>query len=179
MTDAQTEAQGQIEEIAVAADMPTEASAAGAEATDAESGAGDAWKEVGAQLQTLGAGLATAFSTLWKSDENKRHLREIRSSLEAMVSELGAVIKESTSSPEAKQVKAEAGKAIETVKSAGGRTVQEVRPKLSSALSTTNEELQKLLARMRKAEAASDAAGVPSAEPTGAGDAGSSETAQD
>ncbi len=90
MTDAQTEAQGQIEEIAVAADMPTEASAAGAEATDAESGAGDAWKEVGAQLQTLGAGLATAFSTLWKSDENKRHLREIRSSLEAMVSELGA-----------------------------------------------------------------------------------------
>lgn len=132
-------------------DPATETTEAGA---TAESGSADSWKEVGAQLQALGAGLASAFSTAWKSEENKRHLKEMRSGLEAVVNELGAVIKEATRSPEAQQVKTEAEKTLETVKSAGERTVQEVKPKLASTLASANEELQKLLARMRKQEAA-------------------------
>ena len=112
----------------------------------------DAWKEVGAQFQALGAGLASAFRTAWTNEENKRHAKEMQADLEAMVNELGAAIKASATSPEVKQVKTEAGKTLETFRTAGEKTVQEVRPTLLAALHQANEQLQKLVGRMKQNE---------------------------
>jgi uncharacterized protein (DUF2342 family) len=122
---------------------------------------GDAWKEVGTQFQALGAGLASAFRTAWTNEENKRHAKEIQAGLEAMVNELGAAIKSSTTSPEVKQVKTEAGRTFETFRVAGEKTVQEVRPTLLAALHQANEQLQKLIGRMKQNEP--DGAEVPNA----------------
>jgi len=155
MTDESMETQPGIPETPIpTVDQTTDEEPPTAATAGEGPAAGGAWKEVGSQFQALGAGLASAFGTVWKSEENKKHLREMRSGLEAMVNELGAAIKESTASPQAQQVKTEAGKTLETVKTAGEKTVQEIRPKLVAALATTNEELQKLLARMRKEDSA-------------------------
>lgn len=141
-----------------------------------EPDAGDAWKEVGSQFHALGAGLASAFGTAWKSEENRKHLKEMRSGLEAMVNELGTAIKESTASPEAQQVKTEAGKTLETVRTAGEKTVREIRPKLLAALASANEELQKLLAGMRKEDSTDTNAAQPApSSPTAAGPEGSTD----
>jgi hypothetical protein len=121
------------------------------EAGSAQSSA-DAWKEVGAQFQALGAGLATAFKTAWTNEENKRHMKEMQSGLESMVNELGAAIKAGATSPEAKQVKQEAEKTLGTFRNAGEKTVQEVRPTLITALHQLNEQVQKLVGRMRQNE---------------------------
>ena len=115
---------------------------------------GDAWKEVGSQFQALGAGLASAFRTAWTNEENKRHAKEMQADLEAMVNELGAAIKAGATSPEVKQVKTEAGKTLETFRTAGEKTVQEVRPTLLAALHQANEQLQKLVGRMKQNEPA-------------------------
>jgi uncharacterized protein (DUF2342 family) len=114
----------------------------------------DAWKEVGAQFQALGAGLATAFKTAWADEENKRHMKEMQAGLESMVNELGAAIKAGATSPEAKQVKEEAGKTLGTFRAAGEKTVQEVRPTLITALHQLNDQVQKLLGRMKQNEGA-------------------------
>jgi hypothetical protein len=113
---------------------------------------GDAWKEVGAQFQALGTGLAAAFRIAWTNEENRRHLKEMQGGLESMVNELGAAIKASTSSLEAQHVKDDAGKTLETVRVAGEKTVQEVRPALVGTLRQANEQLQKLVGRMKQQE---------------------------
>jgi hypothetical protein len=119
----------------------------------------DAWKEVGAQFQALGAGLATAFKTAWTNEENKRHVKEMQAGLESMVNELGAAIKASATSPQAKQVKEEAGKTLGTFRAAGEKTVQEVRPTLVTALHQLNDQVQKLLGRMKQEEAKEQGSG--------------------
>lgn len=128
-------------------------SAAASEACESETpGMQDAWKEVGNQFAALGAGLATAFRTAWGNEESRRHLKEMKGGLEAMVNELGAAIREGASTPEAQQVKTEAGKTMGTFRTAGEKTVQEIRPKLVAALSQLNEEVGRLVGRMRKDE---------------------------
>jgi hypothetical protein len=132
---------------------------------------GDAWKEVGSQFQALGAGLASAFRTAWTNEENKRHAKEMQAGLEAMVNELGAAIKASATSPEAKQVKTEAGKTLETFRAAGEKTVQEVRPTLLAALHQANEQLQKLVGRMKQNEpAGTEAPAADARTDSGSGD---------
>jgi len=107
---------------------------------------------VGSQFQTLGAGLASAFRTAWTNEENKRHAKEMQADFEAMINELGAAIKASATSPEVKQVKTDAGKTLGTFRTAGEKTVQEVRPTLLAALRQANEQLQKLVGRMKQNE---------------------------
>ena len=121
------------------------------EPQDAASSA-ESWKEVAAQLQSLGNALASALKTAWTSEENKRHLKEMRSGIEAMVGELNAAIKDSAASAQAQQLKSEAERTLVTVRSAGEKTVQDVRPKLVSALTSANEELRKTLAKMKSEE---------------------------
>lgn len=119
---------------------------------EGQTGQTEGWKEVATQLQALGGALASALKTAWTSEENKRHLRQVRSAIEAMVGELGAAIKETATSPQAQQLKEEAEKTLETVKTAGEKTVQEITPKLASTLAAANEELRKVIARMKKEE---------------------------
>lgn len=133
-------------------------------ASDEAPGMADAWKEVGNQFAALGAGLAAAFRTGWRNEESRRHLKEMKGGLESLVNELGAAIREGTVTPEAQKVKDEAGRAVGTFRSAGEKTVQEIRPKIAAALSDLNEEVRKLAGRVKK-EGEADSASASEEQP--------------
>ena len=107
------------------------------------------WQEVGRQFQVLGESLAQAVRTAWEKEENRQRVSEMRTGLEAMVRDIGKAIDESASSPQGQQLKAEAKRAAEAFRSAGEQTAQEARPQLIHALEKVNEELQKLVEKMK------------------------------
>ena len=108
------------------------------------------WQDVGKQFQELGGSLAEAFRTAWENEENQRRLQELRAGLESMIREVGQAIDDTASSPQGQKIRAEAGRTVETLRSAGEQTVQEVRPQLINALQQLNTELQKLIERMNQ-----------------------------
>lgn len=125
----------------------------GAGATDAGTTGGTktaaeaSWQEVGHQFQVLGQSIAQAMRTAWENEETQKQLREMRSGLESMVKEVGKAIEDSANTPQGQKIRTEAGKAAQSVKTAGEQTVQEVRPHLVNTLKQLNEELQKLIDR--------------------------------
>jgi len=108
------------------------------------------WQDVGKQFQELGESLAQAVRTAWENEENQRRLQELRTGLEAMVQEVGQAIDETATSPQGQKIREEAGKTVETLRSAGEQTAQELRPQLINALQQLNSALQKLIERMEK-----------------------------
>lgn len=109
---------------------------------------GEAWEEVGRQFQSLGESIAAAFRASAHTAENRQRLEEIRGGLEAMVKDVGQAIKEVSATPEAQQVKHEAGQTAEKLRTAGEETIQDVRPRLVIALRQLNDELQRMIERM-------------------------------
>jgi hypothetical protein len=110
----------------------------------------EAWREVGRQFQTLGESLAEAFRTAWESEETRKHVENMQGGLEVMVSKVDAALKEASSTPAAEKLRAEAEKTAESLREAGEKTWQEARPHLLSALTQINEELQKLIGRLKQ-----------------------------
>lgn len=108
------------------------------------------WQDVGQQFKELGDSLAQAFRIAWENEHNQRRLQEMRTGLQSMVQEVGKAIDETAKSPQAQQIKEEAEKTVEKVRSAGEQTIQEARPQLINALQQLNAELQKLVDRMEK-----------------------------
>lgn len=110
----------------------------------------NSWQEVGRQFQTLGQSLADTVRTTWESEETQRRLQEMRTGLESMVREVGQAIDESANSPQGQKIRQDADRAADAVRSATEQTVQEVRPQLITALQQLNNELQKLVNRMKE-----------------------------
>lgn len=110
----------------------------------------EAWREVGRQFQVLGESLATAFRAVWEGEENREHLQDMKSGLEAMVNKVGQVIKEASESPEAQKVREEAEKAATSARAAGGQALQDTRPHLLAALRQMNAELQRIIGRLEQ-----------------------------
>ncbi len=119
--------------------------------------ASDPWQEVGKQFQLLGESLATALRAGWESEENRRHLQEMKNGMEAMVREVGSAIQDTAATPQAHQARAEAHRAAESMRAAGQQALQQARPHLVSALRQVNEELQKMINRL---ESSGSAAGT-------------------
>ncbi len=131
--------------------------------SDEGPGMADAWKEVGNQFAALGAGLAAAFRTGWRNEESRRHLKEMKGGLESLVNELGAAFRESAATPEAQRSRMKPD-AVGTFRSAGEKTVQEIRPKITAALNDLNEEVRKLAGRAKK-EGEADPASASEEQP--------------
>jgi hypothetical protein len=110
----------------------------------------EAWREVGRQFQALGESLAKAFRTAWESEENREHLQDVKSGLEAMADEISRAIQEASASPEAHKVREEVKKAAESARVAGEQTWQDARPHLVTALRSANAELQKVISRLEQ-----------------------------
>lgn len=127
-----------------------EKGAAGSESTSGPSeGSENSWQEVGRQFQTLGESLAETVRTTWESEQTQRRLEEMRTGLESMVRQVGQAIDESAKSPQGQKIQQDANRAAEAVRNATEQTVQEVRPQLINALQQLNNELQKLVDRMK------------------------------
>jgi ElaB/YqjD/DUF883 family membrane-anchored ribosome-binding protein len=126
----------------------TENEPAGSQSDSARHDAG--WQEVGRQFQVLGESLAQAMRTAWENEETQRRVQEMRTGLESMVQDVNKAIEDSASSPQAQKVREEAGRTVESLRSAGEKTAQEVRPQLIEALQQLNNELQKFVNRMER-----------------------------
>ena len=116
----------------------------------------EAWRQVGGQFQALGESLAQAFRTTWESEENRQHLQDMQSGLEAMVGEVGQAIKDVSASPEGQKVRQEAEKAVTSARAAGEQAWQEAQPHLLSALRQVNAELQKMVGRLEEQQPTSE-----------------------
>ncbi len=116
----------------------------------------EAWREVGGQFQALGEGLAQAFRTAWENEENRQHLRDMRTGLEALVDRVSQAIEEASVSPGGQKVRREAQKAAASARAAGAQALQEARPHLLSALRQVNAELQKMIGRLEEEQPASE-----------------------
>lgn len=115
--------------------------------------AGDAsWQDVGKQFETLGQSIAQAMRAAWENESTQRQLHELRNGLESMVRDVEKAIQDSANTPKGQQIRQEAGRAAESLKTASQQTVQEVRPHLVNALKQVNNELQRLIDRMQNKE---------------------------
>ena len=92
----------------MAEEFSNETETSGAEQPKSETR--EAWEEVGHQFEQLGTSLATAFKTLWESDETQQHLESLRSGLQSMVDDVSAAVNRTMTTQEAEKVKAEAKK---------------------------------------------------------------------
>lgn len=110
----------------------------------------EAWHEVGRQFQTLGESLAEAFRSAWESEETRKHVENMQGGLKAMVEKVDEALKEASTTPAAEKLRAEAEKTAESLREAGEKTWQEARPHLLSALTQINDELQKLVGRLKQ-----------------------------
>ncbi len=119
-----------------------------------EPGTSDSWKEVGKQFAALGKSVGDAFQALWSNEQTQRQVKEVKTGLETMISEVNTAVGKVSSTPEAQKIKDEAVKAAHSAKAAGEQTVQEVRPQLLSALRTLNDEMQRLIDRLEAEPAA-------------------------
>lgn len=59
-----------------------------------EATGGDAWSEVGEQLEALGKSLARAMRVTWENVESQRRLREVRRGVQAIVDDVGEAVRE-------------------------------------------------------------------------------------
>jgi len=134
--------------------------------TDEQKTTSETWREVGDQFQALGESLAAAFRTSWESEENRRHLRDMRDGLEAMVHEIDQAIRGASATPEAQRVRDEVEKAAESARAAGGQAWQEAQPHLLSALRQVNAEVQKMVGRMEQPGPGSEASATEAKPPS-------------
>jgi uncharacterized phage infection (PIP) family protein YhgE len=116
----------------------------------------ESWQEVGRQLQALGRSLADTFQTAWKSEENRRQLKDMQKGLESMASQISQAIEQAAASTEGRQVRQQAEKAASAAQAAGKQALQDAQPHLLAALRQINSELQKLVARLQQPGAADE-----------------------
>lgn len=133
------------------------AGAASSSAGPSTSGAGSTssdvnWQDVGKQFETLGQSLAQAMRTAWENEATQRQVQEMRTGLQSMVRDVEKAIQDSANTPQGQQIRSEASRAAESLKTATHQTVQEVRPHLVDALQQLNNELQRLIQRMENKE---------------------------
>lgn len=119
--------------------------------------AGEAWQEVGQQFRTLGESLAAAFRTTWQREETRQHLKGMQSGLEAMVEQIGQVVKEATESGEARKVQVEVEKLAQSARSAGQEVAEEVQPQLLAGLRKMKTELDQMISRLEEEAPVSEA----------------------
>jgi uncharacterized membrane protein YccC len=112
----------------------------------------DTWGEIGRQFQVLGESLAAAFRTAWESEENREHLKDMRTGLEAMVNQVGQALQDASTSPEMQRARAEVEKAAESTRVAGEHALREARPHLQSALRQASDELRRMAQHLEQEE---------------------------
>lgn len=114
-----------------------------------QSTTGDSWKEVGSQFEALGNSLAEVFKTAWNNVESNVEAQQVKTSLESAVRQVGQALDDVSKTPEAQNLKDNAKRTAESLRTAGEQTVEEARPQILSALQKANEELQKLIDRLQ------------------------------
>jgi hypothetical protein len=110
----------------------------------------EAWNEVGEQLFALGEALAGAFRATVTDPENRRRAQALREDLEHVMTRVADAIKEGPASEQAARVRERAEEAAGSIRQAGEKTAEEVKPHLVLALKQVNQALEGVAARLEK-----------------------------
>lgn len=159
MTDEQSTEQVPVE--------PETAADTGPEAAEAASGAGDAWREVVAELDALGDALGRWLKAAVNDPENKRRLDELSSRLDGFASDVGSTVKGATDTEVGQSFKEAADKTGDAFKVAGEKFSEEVGPKLAGAFKVMGDKLRGAADKIeeRQAGTAGEPTTPPAAEP--------------
>lgn len=135
--------------------------------TDAQ-GAGDAWRDVVAELDALGEALGRWMKAAVNDPDNKRRLDELSSRLEGLVSDIGDSAKGAVDSEVGQSFKEAADKTGDAFKVAGEKLSSEVGPRLAGAFKSVGDKLRGAADRIeeRQAAAAQETTATPAPEPT-------------
>jgi hypothetical protein len=117
----------------------------------------DDWTEVGEQFQALGEGIAGALRAAWEREETRRHVSDLRTGLEGLVSSVEGAIKEFGDSPQGQRLRSEAQRAAGSARSAGETAWQDAQPHIVSALQQVNAELRRVASDLGTTEAGAEA----------------------
>lgn len=104
------------------------------------------WAEVGQQFASLGESIATAFRSSWDSDA----VEQMRDGLDSMAKTVSKAVDDAATSPQGQKIRTEAEKAVGSVRDAGEKTVEEIRPHLISALEQLNAKMEQMVTHMRE-----------------------------
>lgn len=135
-------------------------------APESTSDAGEAWREVVAELDALGDALGRWLRAAVNDPENKRKLDEVSSRLDGFVNDVGTSVKGAADSEVGQSFKEAADKTGEAFKMAGEKFSEEVGPKLAGAFKVMGEKLRGAADKIEERQAgAPEAAAPPSPEP--------------
>jgi hypothetical protein len=105
----------------------------------------DAWREVGRRIEALGDSLARAFQAAWQSDETQRHVRSVQKGLDRVAEDIDRAVKKAGESEQAKRLRTEAERTAGSLRQAGEKTWEDMRPQVLSGLRSVDASLRKLI----------------------------------
>lgn len=148
--------QDRVEQIAAPAD---------AGASEPRPTAGDAWRDVLAQLDELGRAVADWAKAAVDDPDNRRRAAELKERLDGVGRELGEAADRAVGSDVGQSFKEAADKTGEAFKAAGERFSEEVAPKLADALKRAADSIGDAADRVRDRAAGAETPGTPAAPP--------------
>jgi hypothetical protein len=142
-------------------------------AKESPAGTGDAsggdWREVTEALNALAASVGRATKAAMENEENRRRLQELGDGLASLARKVGESVDAAAATPEGRQVKEAVVRAAETVRDAGDKAAEQLRPHVLSAVEAANEKFRRAAEQWEKpAEPAPAPAAEPVVAPAGA-----------
>ena len=148
--------QDRIEQVTAPAD---------AGASEPRPAAGDAWRDVLAQLDELGRAVANWAKAAVDDPENRRRAAELKERLDGVGRDLGEAADRAVGSEVGQSFKEAAEKTGEAFKVAGERFSEEVAPKLADALKRAADSMGDAADRMRDRAAGTETPEAPAPTP--------------
>ncbi len=131
-----------------------------------ENGAGDAWRDVVAQLEAFTEAVGRWAKAAVNDPDNKRRMEELKVGMDKIASSIGEAAGNAADTEVGQSFKEAAEKTGEAFKVAGQKFGSEVGPHLAGAFKTASEKLREAAGKMEQ-KTDTPAEGTVPEEPTG------------
>jgi hypothetical protein len=131
----------------------------------AESGTGDAWRDVVAQLEAFTEAVGRWAKAAVQDPDNKRRVEELKAGMDKIASSIGEAADKAADSEVGQSFKEAAGKTGDAFKVAGQKIGSEVGPHLAGAFKTASDKLREAADKIeQKTETPTEEPTEPKAE---------------
>ena len=110
----------------------------------------EAWQEVGRQIEALSDSLAHAFRAAWEREETQSHVRSVEKGLEKVADDIDRAVSEAGESQQARRIRTEARRTAGSLRQAGEKTWEDVRPRVLSGLRQVEDRLNALIENLER-----------------------------
>ena len=105
----------------------------------------EAWQEVGRQIEALGDSLAHAFRAAWEREETQGHVRSLEKGLQKVADDIDRAVSEASESQRARRIRTEARRTAGSLRQAGEKTWEDMRPQVLTGLRQVEARLNALI----------------------------------